>query len=39
MEGNRELIARMEAKIRAKLAEVWDEEPAAGKGFHAEQVP
>ena len=39
VEGNRELIARMEATIRAKLAEVWDEEPAAGKGFHAEQVP
>ena len=26
VEANRELIARMEAKIRTKLAEVWGEE-------------
>ncbi|MBM4149580.1 MAG: hypothetical protein FJ224_11150, partial [Lentisphaerae bacterium] len=29
VEANRELIARMEAKIKAKLAEVWGESPAA----------
>ena len=26
VDANRELIARMEAKIKAKLAEVWEEE-------------
>jgi hypothetical protein len=26
VEANRELIARMEGKIKAKLAEVWGEE-------------
>jgi hypothetical protein len=28
VEANRELIARMEGKIKAKLAEVWGEAPA-----------
>jgi len=31
VKANRELIARMEAKTKAKLAEVWGEEEERGK--------
>jgi type I restriction enzyme M protein len=39
VETNRELIARMEAKTQAKLAEVWGEEAEGGKEEQKAPVP